>query len=62
MNENDQAKDDAGGDRRRARPGFVKQQVQGTWRELIRVNTSDRRWEMPLAAALSSGLPLMVGA
>ncbi|MGO4400027.1 FUSC family protein [Achromobacter sp. PAB15] len=33
-----------------------------TWRELIRVNTSDRRWEMPLAAALSSGLPLMVGA
>lgn len=42
--------------------GFVKEQVRNAWRELIRVNTSDRRWEMPLAAALSSGLPLMVGA
>lgn len=42
--------------------GFVKEQVRDAWRELIRVNTSDRRWEMPLAAALSSGLPLMVGA
>jgi uncharacterized membrane protein YccC len=42
--------------------GFVKEQVRDAWRELIRVNASDRRWEMPLAAALSSGLPLMVGA
>ena len=33
--------------------------------ELIRlttVNASDRRWHMPFAAALSSGLPLLVGA
>ncbi|MNK79578.1 hypothetical protein D3C87_992480 [compost metagenome] len=41
---------------------FLKEPLRGTWRELIRVNASDRRWEMPLAAALSSGLPLMVGA
>lgn len=41
---------------------FVMNQLRSGWRELIRVNASDRRWEMPLAAALSSGLPLMVGA
>lgn len=62
MNEKDQEKKADGDDRRRPGRAFVKQQVQGTWRELIRVNASDRRWEMPLAAALSSGLPLMVGA
>lgn len=39
-----------------------KDRLLGTWRELTRVNASDRSWEMPLAAALSSGLPLMVGA
>jgi len=44
-----------------------------TWaklRELLRtellhlttINASDRRWQMPVAAALASGLPLMVGA
>ena len=41
---------------------FFMNQLRSGWRELIRVNASDRRWEMPLAAALSSGLPLMVGA
>lgn len=41
---------------------FINDWLQGTWRELVRVNSSDRSWEMPLAAALSSGLPLMVGA
>ncbi|WP_050445650.1 FUSC family protein [Achromobacter spanius] len=62
MNEKEQAENTDGGGQRRSSRGFVKQQMQGTWRELIRVNASDRRWEMPLAAALSSGLPLMVGA
>ncbi|QVQ25981.1 FUSC family protein [Achromobacter deleyi] len=41
---------------------FIRDQLRGTWSELTRVNASDRPWEMPLAAALSSGLPLMVGA
>lgn len=31
-------------------------------RALTRVNSSDRLWQMPVAAALASGLPLMVGA
>ncbi|CAB3839873.1 FUSC family protein [Achromobacter mucicolens] len=60
MNRHD---DPAGPDDRPRRPfAFVKEQLHGTWTELTRVNASDRRWEMPLAAALSSGLPLMVGA
>ena len=29
---------------------------------LTKLNTSDRRWQMPLAAALANGLPLLVGA
>lgn len=29
---------------------------------LLTINTSDRRWQMPLAAALALGLPLLVGA
>ncbi|MCW0206158.1 MAG: FUSC family protein, partial [Achromobacter sp.] len=40
----------------------ARERLRAVWRDLIRVNASDRRWEMPLAAALSSGLPLMVGA
>lgn len=32
------------------------------WQGLTQVQNSDRRWEMPLAAALASGLPLLVGA
>lgn len=31
-------------------------------RHLTTINTSDRRWQMPFAAALASGLPLLVGA
>ena len=31
-------------------------------RQLMAVNASDRRWQMPLAAALASGCPLLVGA
>ena len=30
--------------------------------QLLKINASDRPWQMPFAAALSSGLPLMVGA
>jgi hypothetical protein len=29
---------------------------------LTTINASDRRWQMPFAAALASGLPLLVGA
>jgi hypothetical protein len=31
-------------------------------RQLLTVNASDRRWHMPFAAALASGLPLLAGA
>ena len=31
-------------------------------RQLVRVNASDRPWEMPVAAALASGLPIFIGA
>ncbi|MDR0563523.1 MAG: FUSC family protein [Azoarcus sp.] len=37
---------------------FCKKECQA----LLRVTTSDRPWQMPVAAALSVGLPLMVGA
>lgn len=37
-------------------------QLRTEWRHLTAVNTSDRRWPMPFAAALASGLPLLVGA
>ncbi len=32
------------------------------WRQLITIKPSDRPWQMPFAAALASGLPLLVGA
>ena len=32
------------------------------WRELVTVHPSDRPWEMPFAAALSSGIPMLAGA
>ena len=31
-------------------------------RHLTRINNSDRRWQLPFAAALASGLPLLIGA
>jgi hypothetical protein len=31
-------------------------------RELVRINPSDRPWELPFAVAMSAGLPLLVGA
>ena len=36
--------------------------VQGEFTHLVTVNRSDRMWQMPFAAALSTGLPLLVGA
>lgn len=36
--------------------------VRAEWRHLTTFNPSTRRWQMPFAAALASGLPLMVGA
>ena len=38
--------------------GWLKEEIS----HLTRLNPSDRRWPMPFAAALSSGLPLLVGA
>jgi len=49
------------------------QRIEPVWRswkqralrelgELARVNPSDRPWEMPIAAALASGLPIFIGA
>lgn len=32
------------------------------WRQLVTVNPSDRGWQMPLAAAIATGIPLLVGA
>jgi hypothetical protein len=31
-------------------------------RHLTRINASDRPWQMPFAATMASGLPLLVGA
>lgn len=36
--------------------------MQAELRHLTTINASDRRWQMPFAAALASGLPLLVGA
>lgn len=36
--------------------------VQAELRQLTTINKSDRLWQMPVAAALASGLPLIVGA
>lgn len=38
------------------------QLLRREWRELITINPSDRPWEMPFAAALSTGIPMLVGA
>ncbi|MDF3813460.1 MULTISPECIES: FUSC family protein [Rhodopseudomonas] len=32
------------------------------WRHLTTINQSDRPWQMPFAAALASGVPLLIGA
>lgn len=40
----------------------VKGLLQAQWRQLVTVNPSDRPWQKPFAAALASGLPLLIGA
>lgn len=40
----------------------LRQRLAEEYRHLTRFTASDRRWPMPFAAALSSGLPLLVGA
>jgi hypothetical protein len=42
--------------------GRVWELVRGEMRALATVNRSDRLWQMPAAAALATGLPLLVGA
>jgi len=39
----------------------LKQFLAGELRQLATLNRSDRPWEMPVAAALASGLPIFVG-
>jgi uncharacterized membrane protein YccC len=36
--------------------------IRAEYHHLTAINSSDRRWQMPFAAALSSGLPLLIGA
>jgi Fusaric acid resistance protein-like len=40
----------------------LRQFLANEWRQLASVNRSDRPWEMPVAAALASGLPIFIGA
>ena len=40
----------------------IKSIVAREWRELVTINPSDRPWQMPLAAALSTGGPMLVAA
>lgn len=40
----------------------IRDLLRQEWRQLLTVNPSDRLWPMPFAAALASGLPLLVGA
>lgn len=40
----------------------LRQFLADEWRQLASVNRSDRPWEMPVAAALASGLPIFIGA
>lgn len=40
----------------------LKNLLRTEWQHLTTVNASNRLWQMPLAAALASGLPLLIGA
>lgn len=40
---------------------LLKKFLAEEWRQLARVNHSDRPWEMPVAAALAMGLPIFAG-
>ncbi|PXW94212.1 fusaric acid resistance family protein [Sphaerotilus hippei] len=36
--------------------------LRAEWQHLVAVQASNRRWQLPLAAALATGLPLLIGA
>lgn len=40
----------------------LRNMLLAEWRQLTAFQSSDRLWQMPLAAALASGAPLMIGA
>ena len=40
----------------------LKRLIRAEFGHLTTINPSDRTWQMPFAAALASGLPLLVGA
>lgn len=42
--------------------GALRQSLRSEWQHLAAFSPSERRWEMPIAAALAMGLPLVVGA
>ncbi len=44
------------------RPGRILALLREEWRQLTTIRASDRPWQMPFAAALASGLPLLIGA
>ena len=39
----------------------LKRLLLAQWRQLVTINPSDRPWQKPFAAALASGLPLLIG-
>ena len=43
-------------------PGSILALLREEWRQLTTIRASDRPWQMPFAAALASGLPLLIGA
>jgi len=45
-----------------SQPTDLRSRLRAELASLTTINRSDRRWPMPFAAALSSGLPLLVGA
>ncbi|WP_281840792.1 FUSC family protein [Sinisalibacter aestuarii] len=40
----------------------IRQVAAREWREFATINSSDRPWQMPFAAAIAAGLPLLVAA
>ena len=40
----------------------LRKALRTEWQHLTTINRSDRLWQMPFAAALATGLPLLVGA
>jgi hypothetical protein len=47
---------------RKPRMNPLRELLARELRELARINASNRPWEMPLAAAAASGLPILIGA